>query len=65
MGVGSICRGKFPLQCRAYTRALPKEKSVSPLFPGTRVAEVAKDWCITVGLKLVIGKLKVKLFVPF
>ena len=34
--------------CRAYIRALQKERSISPLLPGPRVAGAANDWCINV-----------------
>ena len=37
------------LQCRDFTWALHKEKSISPLFPGPRGGGggvVANDWCI-------------------
>ena len=33
-------------QCRAYTRALQSEKSISPLFPSPRGAVVANDWSL-------------------
>ena len=37
----------FP-QCRAFSRAVMDEKSLSPLFPvGCGVAVVTNDWCIT------------------
>ena len=35
------------LQCRDFTWALHKEKSISPLFPGPRGGGVvSNDWCI-------------------
>ena len=48
---GAFCRDfteKKSPQCRAYTRALQMEKSISPLFPGPKGAVVANDWCIIV-----------------
>ena len=37
---------RVSLQCWAYTRALKREKSISPLFPGPEGDVVANDWCI-------------------
>ena len=36
-------------QCRAFSKALMDEKSLSPLFPlgGGREAVVTNNWCIT------------------
>ena len=34
-------------QYRAFSRAVMDEKSLSPLFPVGRDAEVTNDWCIT------------------
>ena len=39
---------KMYLQCRAYTWALQREKSISPLFPDPIVAVVTNDWCINI-----------------
>ena len=33
-------------QCRAFSRAVMDEKSLSPLFPVSGGAVVTNDWCI-------------------
>ena len=35
------------LQCRAFSRAMMDEKSLSPLFPVGRGAVVTNNWCIS------------------